>query len=115
MFGQREVQDYEASAGSSASGQYALEKLVGRIANDAEQRFLAEAVACLQVSARRAAVVMIWLLTVDHLQHFVLSHKLAEWAARPDNKGRKNVSKDGPPVLGFLSGRPDGLLRACSG
>jgi len=71
---------------------------VGRISGDAEQRFLAEAIACLEVKARRAAVVMVWLMTVDHLQRYVLAHKLPEfnaaWAARPDYRGRAIVSQD---------------------
>ncbi len=41
---------------------------------------------------------MVWLMTVDHLQRYVLTHKLAEfnaaWAARGDNKGHAIASQD---------------------
>jgi hypothetical protein len=101
VFGQKEVQDYLGAAQSSAAQQPALpalSALVGRISGDAEQRFLAEAIACLEVKARRAAVVMVWLMTVDHLQRYVLAHKLAEfntaWAARADNRGRTIATQD---------------------
>ncbi|HKV05061.1 MAG TPA: hypothetical protein VJO53_08150 [Candidatus Acidoferrales bacterium] len=101
VFGQKEVQDYLGSAPGSASQRLplsALAALVGKISGDAEQHFLAEAVACLDVDARRAAVVMVWLMTVDHLQRYVLAHKLAEfndaWARRPDCRGHQIAVQD---------------------
>jgi hypothetical protein len=43
-------------------------------------------------------VVMVWLMTIDHLQRYVLAHKLAEfnaaWAARADNRGRTIAAQD---------------------
>lgn len=98
VFGQRELQDYLGATSSAATGQSALTALVGKISGDAEQRFLAEAIACVEVKARRAAVVMVWAMTVDHLERFVLNHKLIEfngaWAARPDNRGRRIAAQD---------------------
>jgi len=101
VFGQKEVQEYLESTQSLAVRQPtlpALTALVGKISGDAEQRFLAEAVACLDVKARRAAVVMTWLMTVDHLQRYVLAHKLPEfnaaWAARGDYRGHPIGTQD---------------------
>jgi hypothetical protein len=98
VFGQKELQDYLGTTQTAASGQSALTALVGRISGDAEQRFLAEAIACVEVKARRAAVVMVWAMTVDHLERYVLSQKLAEfnstWAKRADNKGRSIATQD---------------------
>lgn len=41
---------------------------------------------------------MVWLMTVDHLQRYVLAHKLNEfntaWAARPDCHGRNITTQD---------------------
>jgi hypothetical protein len=100
-FGQKEVQDYLGTAQAPLAQQTpptALTALVGRISGDSEQRFLAEAIACLQVKARRAAVVMVWLMTVDHLQRYVIAHKLADfnaaWAARVDCRGRAIACQD---------------------
>jgi len=43
-------------------------------------------------------VVMVWLMTVDHLQRYVLAHKLLEfngaWAKRADCKGRVITTQD---------------------
>lgn len=98
VFGQKELQDYVGSTQGTPTGQSALTALVGKIAGDAEQRFLAEAIACVDVKARRAAVVMVWAMTVDHLERYVLNHKLPEfngaWAKRNDCKGRTVVGRD---------------------
>lgn len=98
VFGQGEVQDYLGTAQIEASGKAALRTLVGKVSGDAEQRFLAEAVACVEVKARRAAVVMVWAMTVDHLERYVLEHKLVEfndaWATRADNRGRSIARQD---------------------
>ena len=98
VFGQKELQDYLGATQGAGPGQTALTSLVGKISGDAEQRFLAEAIACVEVRARRAAVVMIWAMTVDHLERYVLSRKLPEfngaWARRTDNRGRTITTQD---------------------
>lgn len=98
VFGQKELQDYLGTTPSGATGQSALATLVGKISGDAEQRFLAEAIACVEVKARRAAVVMAWAMTVDHLERYVLRHKLVDfnnsWGRRADNKGRRVAIQD---------------------
>jgi hypothetical protein len=100
VFGQKEVQEYVEStpAATARAPLSALAALVGRLPGDVEQRFLAEAIACLEVKANRAAVVMVWLLTVDHLQRHVLAHGRPEfnaaWAARGDCRGRQITLQD---------------------
>ncbi len=91
IYGVQEVEGYLTSVRGIGPALVSLEKLVGRLQDDAERRFLAEAVACVQVGAKRAAVVMVWLLAVDHMQRYVLAHKLTEFnqalGRRPDHKG----------------------------
>jgi hypothetical protein len=98
VFGQKELQDYLGTTQATAPGQGALAALVGKISGDAEQRFLAESIACVEVKARRAAVVMVWAMTIDHLERYVLGHKLNEfngaWARRADNRGRRVAAQD---------------------
>jgi hypothetical protein len=101
LFGQKEIQEYlETTHGSVVARTpiQALTVLVGKISGDAEKRFFAEAIACLEVDARRASVVMVWSITLDHLQRYVLGHKLAEfnaaWAVRGDCGGRRIVVQD---------------------
>lgn len=98
LFGQNEVQDYLGITARPTARPSSLAALVGRISGEAEKQFLAEAIACLEVEARRAVVVMIWLMTVDHMQRYVLTHKLVDfntaWARRPDNRGRAIAVQD---------------------
>lgn len=63
-----------------------------------KKRFLGEAVDCFEASANRAAIVMAWILTVDHLFDYVLKSRLAEFnaalAVSPDKKIKKASSKE---------------------
>ena len=98
VFGQEEVQDFLGSTSAATPEKSALTALVGKISGEAEQRFLAEAIACVEVKARRAAIVMAWAMTVDHLERYVILHKRVEfntaWAARPDCRGRSIATHD---------------------
>jgi hypothetical protein len=98
VFGQEEVQDFLGATSAATTEKSALPALVGKISGDAEQRFLAEAIACVEVKARRAAIVMTWAMTVDHLERYVLRHKIGEfndsWASRTDCRGRSVVTQD---------------------
>jgi hypothetical protein len=98
VFGQEEVQDFLGATSTATAVNSALPALVGKISGDAEQRFLAEVIACIEVKARRAAIVMAWAMTVDHLERYVLQHKLTEfnngWASRADCRGRSVANQD---------------------
>ncbi len=98
VYGLQEVQDYLSSVAGIRPAAKSLEKLVGRLSVDADQNFLAEAVACVQIGAKRAAVVMSWLLTLNHLEEYVLKHKLSEFnnalRARTDCRGLQITRKD---------------------
>jgi hypothetical protein len=50
-----------------------LKELPGKLSDEAEQFFLSEAVKCYRVRAFRAAIVMAWNLTYDHLLHWILA------------------------------------------
>jgi hypothetical protein len=56
-----------------------LKKLVHKVGDRNRREFLAEAISCLAVDARRAAVVMVWLVTIDHLYDYVLATMLADF------------------------------------
>ncbi len=81
IYGLREVEEYLTEKQGTYTASRILEDLIGRMSEDAQQRFIAEAIACLKVGANRAGVVMTWLFTVDHLYEFILRHKLAEFNA----------------------------------
>lgn len=58
-----------------------LRDLLPHINTDSEKVFLKEAISAFEVTAFRASVIMVWLLTLDHLFEYILSSKLAEFNA----------------------------------
>lgn len=74
-----------------------LERLIGRVSDQNRREFLAEALTCLSAGARRATIVMVWLVALDHLIAFVLAQKLAEFnsaiAKRSDKYGKLQMAQ----------------------
>lgn len=58
-----------------------LKKTIAKVEDEARREFLAEAIACLGVEARRATIVLTWLATIDHLFEYVLTHKVSDFNA----------------------------------
>jgi len=56
-----------------------LKKFVARVGEENQRKFIAEAVSCLKVDARRATIIMTWAATLDHLYEYVLAHRLADF------------------------------------
>lgn len=75
-----------------------LVQLIGIVSEKNERAFLEEAMKCYQVSARRAAIILIWLVSINHLQNYIFANKLdefnAELAKNPYKKVKKIVNKD---------------------
>ena len=53
-----------------------LRKLIPLVTGDSERSFLKEAIDCYEIKAYRAAIVMAWILSLDHLFEFIFTHKL---------------------------------------
>jgi len=79
--GLEEVEDLLRQIGGLQAALDDLQHLVGVLAPEADDRLLPEVKLCILAGARRAIVVMMWLLAVDHLQRFVIAHKLTEFNA----------------------------------
>ncbi|CAG1011526.1 hypothetical protein ANAEL_04202 [Anaerolineales bacterium] len=107
IYGLQEVQDALASTPNTAAGLSAfletalpyLQRTVAKITDENRRKFLAEAMACLGVQAKRATIVMTWLVTLDHLYDFILTKKLSEFntalGRRTDRHAHKVItSKD---------------------
>lgn len=50
-----------------------LRELPGKLSDEAERFFLSEAIKCYHVKSFRAAIIMVWNLTYDHLLHWILA------------------------------------------
>lgn len=73
-----------------------LRHLLVSINNPSERVFLEEAVKTFEVDAYRAAILMVWLLTLDHLFEYILANKLQDFitALRRANINKSIHTKD---------------------
>lgn len=75
-----------------------LEVLAFMIEESQEKDFLIEGLNCFRVQAYRAFIVMIWILTVDHLKRFIFKEKMDEFnialSKNPDKRVKKIVKFD---------------------
>lgn len=58
-----------------------LRGLLTKFVNHDEQGFLQEAIDCYEIGARRAAIILTWLLALHHLQSYTLKHRLSDFNA----------------------------------
>ena len=70
-----------------------LRSLEYKLPAGADKEFLKEALDCFEIGANRAAIVMTWILAMDHLFAYILAHKLSDFnAALAKDKGVKLTS-----------------------
>ncbi|BBE32736.1 hypothetical protein [Sphingosinicella microcystinivorans] len=70
-----------------------LRGLEHKLPAGADKEFLKEAINCFEIGANRAAIVMTWILAMDHLFAYILAHKLADFnTALSKDKGVKITS-----------------------
>jgi len=55
---------------------YLLRKLLTKLTDKKKQLFLQEAIDCYEIGARRAAIVLVWILTIYHLYEYILKKEL---------------------------------------
>lgn len=75
-----------------------LHDLLNKLHRKEELSFLKEAIDCYQIGAVRASIVMTWILTLNHMQEYVLNHQLSSFNnALLENKDKrikiKKISK----------------------
>lgn len=72
-----------------------LHKFLSKVSSDNQRKYIAEAIACIDVNAPRATIIMVWAGVIDHLYDFIVNNKLAEFNnalhARSDHCKRINV------------------------
>lgn len=56
-----------------------LKKSVSKVGEENKRKFMAEAISCLGVDARRATIIMTWAGTIGHLYEYIITHKLPEF------------------------------------
>lgn len=63
-----------------------LQKVVAKLNEDNQRRFMAEAISCLTVNARRATIIMVWTGTLDHLYDYILKYKMSDFNKALSNR-----------------------------
>lgn len=73
-----------------------LRDLIPRLTNESEKMYLDEAIRTFEVEAYRASIIMVWLLTLDHLFEYILATKIADFvtALRRAGNNKSIHSKD---------------------
>lgn len=76
----REALSAKLGASTAArTAEVSLRKLESKLTDGPSSKFLAEAIDCLEIGAYRAAIVMGWILTVDHLIAYIVANGLPEF------------------------------------
>jgi hypothetical protein len=75
-----------------------LTELVEKVGDGNEKSFLEEALNCYRIEAYRGFIIMVWIVTIDHLQMYIFANYLTEFnsalAKNPDKKVKKIVNYD---------------------
>lgn len=87
IYGFKEVEDALAKKSSSGPELNAflslaipyLHRTIAKVTEEERRVFLAEAIACIGVEARRATIIMTWIAVIDHLYEYIIANKLTEF------------------------------------
>lgn len=75
-----------------------LTSLIDKVSDGSEKDFLLEASNCYRIEAYRAFIILVWIVTMDHMQKYVYANKLSEFNAafvkNPDKKLKSIVNYD---------------------
>lgn len=62
-----------------ASINKSLRDLLEQLTNTSEKQYLEEVILTFEVKAYRASIIMVWLLTIDHLYEYILANKMVDF------------------------------------
>lgn len=74
---QLDIQKTLHSGPAKIETSHLLRKLLIKLPEKNEQLFLQEAIDCYEIGARRAAIVMVWILTIFHLYKYIFNKELS--------------------------------------
>jgi hypothetical protein len=76
-----EIQKTLHSGPARQETSHLLRGLITMIGDQHKKSFLQEAIDCYEIGARRASIVMVWILTVHHLYEYIFSKELSAFNA----------------------------------
>lgn len=94
----------------------ALRKVENKFKDGAKKDFLKELIDCFEAGANRAAVVMCWILAVDHLTDHIFNHKLSAFNTALAKNKDKRIKIKQVVARGDFEEIPEGkLIELCRG
>lgn len=87
-----------------------MRDLLTKLTSEDESTFLQEAIDCYEIGARRAAIVMTWLLTVSHLNHYVFENELTDFNTALSKNTDKRVKITKVSKIDNFAEIPEGKL-----
>jgi len=98
LFGLNEVENYLKIKSQMGKGVESLRNLLDKLSEGSQKKFLEEAINCANAEAKRASIVMTWLLAVDHLQEYIIKNRISDFnvelGKRTDTKIKRITIKD---------------------
>jgi hypothetical protein len=70
-----------------------LTDMVAKVGNPVEASFLQEAINCHRVKSHRAAIILVWIVAMYHLQNYIFANKLVEFNTALAKNPEKKMSK----------------------
>jgi hypothetical protein len=87
---QLDIQKFLHTGPAKIETSHLLRGLLSKLKDKKEQSFLHEAIDCYEIGARRAAIVLVWALTIYHLYEYIFSNELASFnSALSKNKDKR--------------------------
>ncbi len=85
-----------------------LRGLLSKLSTTNEQVFLQEAIDCYEIGARRAAIVLVWILTLHHLYLYILSNELSAFNTALGKNTDKRIKVTSITKIDDFSEIPEG-------
>ena len=89
---------------------HALTALLHELTDRDEKAFLQEAIDCYEIDARRASIVLVWILALHHMYQYVLRHKRTEFNAELAKVNDRRVKTNSVTTVDDFSDIPESIF-----
>jgi len=90
-----------------------LRKFIAKVGEENQRKFIAEAVSCLGVDARRATIIMVWIATIDNLYEYILAHRISDFNSALKKRSDKYSSITIMSKDDFLEIKESAFIEIC--
>lgn len=98
------------SGPSKIETSYLLRGLITQLSNSQDQQFLQEAIDCYEIGARRASIIMVWMLTINHLCSYINAKELTAFNSVLAKNTDKRIKITAVSKFDDFSEIPEGKL-----